>query len=213
MTRFLAITSSIVSALAIAVLAIVGAIKTPGYSHLSQYLSELGATGAPQEIPVRFAGFLPAGIALLLFSLVAYFSLPRSRTTTLSLLGLALYALGYVAAAIFPCDPGCRPAVPSMSQAIHNAVGLLGYVVAPLFLFLLARSARTWPGAAWVSRIGFIASAVALLGLLTLSPGSPLVGVSQRAIEAAVLTWSVVCGLYIASQSRNGAGRKLPAES
>jgi hypothetical protein len=199
MTRFLATASSILSALAIALLAIVGAINTPGYSHFSQYISELGATGAPQEIPIRFFGFLPAGLALLLFSMVAYFSLPRSRTTTFGLLGLALYALGYVAAAFFPCDPGCRPAVPSMSQVIHNAVGLLGYVAAPLFLFLLARSARTWPGAAWVSRIGFIASAVSLLGLLTLSPGSPLVGVSQRAMEAAVLTWVVVCGLYIAS--------------
>lgn len=204
MTRFLAIVSSLVSALAFASLTVVGAINTPGYSHVSQYISELGANGAPQEFPVRFFGFLPAGLALLLFSVAAYCSLPRSRTTTFGLLGLAVYALGYVTAAFFPCDLGCRPAVPSMSQVIHNAVGLVGYVAAPLFLFALARSSRTWPGAAWVSRIGWGASAVALVGLLTLSPDSQLVGVSQRALEAAVLVWTAVCGLYIASRRPYG---------
>jgi hypothetical membrane protein len=44
---------------------VVAGALTPGYSHVSQYISELGARGAPQEWGVRLAGFLPSGILLL----------------------------------------------------------------------------------------------------------------------------------------------------
>jgi Protein of unknown function (DUF998) len=122
---------------------VVAGALTPGYSHVSQYISELGARGAPQEWGVRFAGFLPSGILLLAFCSFAYAALPRSSGTTLALVGLALYAAGYLVAAAYPCDLGCRPDKPTSSQLIHNAGGLLGYLLAPAFLFTLARAART----------------------------------------------------------------------
>ena len=114
------------------------------------------------------------------------------------LVGLALYAAGYLAAAAFPCDLGCRPAAPSVSQFIHNAVGSIGYLLAPAFLFTLAREARAWPGAAGLVVSGYAAAVLALVGLLTLSHTSPLLGLSQRLLEASVLGWSALCGRYIA---------------
>ncbi|NNL51191.1 MAG: DUF998 domain-containing protein [Woeseiaceae bacterium] len=177
---------------------IVAAALTPDYSHVSQFISELGATGAPYEWWVRLAGFLPAGLLMLAFSCIAYIALPRSRQVTLSLAGLALYAMGYLVASVFPCDLGCRPLEPSTSQLIHNTFGMAGYLVAPAFLFTLARKARGWPGAGRLVVAGYIASAVALAGVLTLSPSSDVVGLSQRALEAAVLLWVAMLGVYVA---------------
>jgi hypothetical protein len=37
-----------------------------------------------------------------------------------------------------------------------------------------------------------------LVGLLTLTPESPWAGLSQRAIEAAVLLWFSLLGVYLA---------------
>lgn len=178
------------------------AALTPEYSHVSQLISELGATGAPYELTVRLAGFLPAGLVLLAFSALAFRAIPRSRPVSLSLLGLALYAAGYLVAATFPCDAGCNPAEPSTSQLIHNVGGLIGYLVAPVFLFTLARASHNWPGATRLTVAGYAASAVALVGLLTFSPSSVAVGLSQRALELAVLGWVAMLGVYLAKQRR-----------
>lgn len=193
--------SAVLCAAWVLVLTVLGGLLTPGYRHASQFISELGASGAPLEGPARFLGFLPAGLLLLTHAVAAHRALPASRGTTAALVGLGVYAAGYVAAAFFPCDPGCRPAQPSPSQAIHNAVGLAGYLAAPWFLFTLARAARRWPGATWQVAWGHGAAAVALLGVVTLAPESPWVGVSQRAVEAAVLSWAVVCGWSVKALS------------
>lgn len=182
---------------------VVGAL-TPGYSHVAQYISELGARGAPQEWLFRLGGFVPAGLALLGFCLLAHRLLPRSHRTTWALLGLAVYAAGYLVAAGFPCDLGCRPAHPSASQLIHNAVGGIGYLLAPAALWALAHEARGWRGGGALARAGYAASALALVGLLTLSATSPLAGLSQRLLEAAVLGWSALCGAYLAKQQPAG---------
>ncbi len=184
---------------------LLGGIATPGYSHASQFISELGASQSAFEYTVRFMGFLPAGVALLVFCWSARGALPRSRLTTSAFVALAVYALGYVAASMFPCDLGCRPQNPSTSQVIHNAVGGLGYLVAPIFLLVFAFRSRSWPASASLPTLGFIAAAISLLGLLSLSPSSPYVGVSQRAIEASVLGWVVACGWYVHARSRVAA--------
>ena len=188
-----------------AVLVLVAGAFTPGYSHVSQFISELGARGAPHEWAVRFAGFLPAGLLLLAFCGFAFAALPRSISAALGLFGLAFYAAGYLVAVVFPCDLGCRPEVPSASQLIHNAGGLLGYVLAPAFLLAFARAAHTWPNAGGLSVAGYICAGLAFLGLFSLSPGSSFAGLSQRLLEFAVLAWVVLCGRYLARQGARGA--------
>lgn len=193
--------SALLTAAWVLLLTVLGAWATPAYSHASQFISELGARGAVNELPVRFLGFLPAGLLLLTYCVAAHRALPAARGKTVAFVGMALYASGYLAAAFFPCDLGCRPARPSLSQAIHNAVGLAGYVAAPWFLFTLGRCARQWPGAALLVGWAYAAAAVALVGVLTLSPESPWVGLSQRAVEVAVLSWAVVSGWHVKART------------
>ncbi|MBP9145935.1 MAG: DUF998 domain-containing protein [Thermoanaerobaculia bacterium] len=176
---------------------VLGAAGTPGYRHASQYISELGAFGAPQAQLVNWAGFLPAGILMTLFAWFAWRALPASPAATLGLAGLALFALGYVAVAFFPCEPGCLPAESSLSQTLHNLLGLAGYITAPPALFALGWAARSWPGARYLATLGFVGGGLALAGLLGLSPDFAYVGLSQRLLEGSVLGWVVACSLHL----------------
>ena len=186
-------------------LTLLGGATFAGYSHLSQFISELGATGAPREHLIRFAGFLPTGVFMCLFAAGAFVALPRSPVKALALVGVVLYAMGYVAAAFFPCDPGCRPPQPSLSQVIHNLVGLVGYLLAPLFLLAFGVAARRWPGGGFLAVASFVCAAFTLVGMLTLSPQSSYAGVSQRVIETSVWVWVIICAWYIRSRSANAA--------
>jgi hypothetical protein len=197
----LAFPSALLYVVAVLLLTVLGGAGVPGYSHASQFISELGATGAPHEMLVRFAGFLPAGVFLCLFTLGAFRALPRSRLTSVGLIGVLIYAVGYIVAAIFPCDPGCRPAEPSASQIVHNLFGLAGYALAPPFLVALGWSARRWPGGSYLTVPALLAAGITFVGLLTLSPESPYAGVSQRGIEATVLLWVMMCAWYARSRS------------
>jgi Protein of unknown function (DUF998) len=188
----------------VALLTILGGLVFPGYSHAAQFISELGARGAPQEMLIRFAGFLPAGVFMILFAIGAFMSLPRSVPASLGLIGIALYAMGYIVAVFFPCDFGCRPAQPSASQMIHNVFGLIGYVLAPPALVALGLSARKWPGGEYLTWSAYVAAALALFGMMTLSPKSPYAGLSQRLIEGAVLIWVVMCAWYVRSSLQRG---------
>ena len=140
-----------------------------------------------------------------MFAFFAWRALPRSKLAGLALIGVAFYAAGYVVAAFLPCDAGCRPAQPSFSQAIHNVVGLGGYVAGPLALIALGWQARSWPNATHLSILGFVGGSLALLGLLLLSPTFKYVGVAQRIIEGSMLVWIVACGLYIKGRSATNA--------
>lgn len=197
MTRKLALITGLLGALAVILLTVLGGANFPGYSHASQFISELGAHGAPHARLVNLAGFLPAGILITAFTYFAWRALPRSMAASLGMLGLALFSMGYIAAAFFPCEAGCRPAQPGLAQALHNLLGLAGYCTAPFSLFALGWAARGWPRASPLSTLGFIGGGLALASLLLLSPDFRYVGVAQRVLEGSVLIWVVVCATYI----------------
>jgi Protein of unknown function (DUF998) len=193
----LALIAGILGALAVVFLTIVGGANFPNYSHTSQFISELGAEGAPNARVINLAGFLPAGLLIIAFAFFAWRSLPRSGATTFGMVGLALFALGYLVAALFPCEGDCRSAEPTLSQAIHNLFGLAGYLSAPLSLFALGWQAQRWPEAMHLSVLGFVGAGLALLGLLFLSPEFKYVGIAQRVLEGSVLVWIMACALYL----------------
>ncbi|MBL8547908.1 MAG: DUF998 domain-containing protein [Hyphomonadaceae bacterium] len=188
------------------VMVLVGGASFDGYDHVSQYISELGANGAPFGWHVSWLGFLPVGVLICAFSYFAWRAAPQSVLATLGFVGIFLFAIGYVGSAFFRCDFGCRPEEPSFSQIMHELGGLAGYMLAPVTLLLLGLAARTWPGAVWLSILGFIGAAGALVGLSgLLDDGSPTVGLYQRVLETSVLSWVLACGFYLGLQKRTAA--------
>lgn len=169
----------------------------PGYDHARQYISELGARGAPHGAVVSYGMFLPAGLLLVAFAGLAIRALPRAWLTRAGMLGVAAYACGYLVAVPFPCDPGCRPEQPSLSQLIHSTAGGISYLLGAAGLVLLGIAARRWPGATHLCVFGIAGGVLSLAALTGLSPGFPLAGVAQRLIEGSMLGWISLCALYL----------------
>lgn len=192
-------------ALWVLALTLIGGATFPGYDHGGQFISELGATGAPHGWKISWLGFLPAGVLVCCFALFGYLAAPRSVLSLIGFVGVFLFAIGYVGSAFFPCDFGCRPETPSFSQVMHELIGLAGYVLSPVTLLLLGIAARKWPGGGWLSILGFVTAATSLGALLLLSPEFEYVGVAQRVLEASVLAWVVACALYLGAQSKTAA--------
>lgn len=191
--RKLAFWSAVVSYVLFLLTLVIAAENYPGYRHASQFVSELGASGAPTEMFFRFGNFLPCGILIMVFSFASIKVLPKSGVTTLGFCLLAYNALGSLTAAFFPCDFGCRPESPSVSQIIHNLVGLGGYLAAIAGLFVLAIQARTWHGLRYLFPLGIGCGLAALTSLLFVDPGFVFAGLAQRSLEFSVGLWVLGC--------------------
>ncbi|MNE35761.1 hypothetical protein D3C80_1295380 [compost metagenome] len=127
----------------------------PGYDHLQQAMSQLGAVGSPTHSWSPLVNNFPLAA---LFALFAWGLMRRWHNSKLALLSTALvllHALGSLGTGWFPCDQGCAPAQPSLSQQLHNLSGLL------MFLSLTLASAL-W---AWLGKRIAGSTALALFSL------------------------------------------------
>lgn len=178
---------------------IVGAARRPGYSHVSQYISELGETGARDAFWVASAGFAPLGLLVLAFLACAAPLFPASRWRSVGVACLGAVGAAYLASAVFPCDAGC-PGAGSPSQSVHNSFGLLEYLGALVGLAALAvafRRVEAWRAVAAACVVAAVFVGVGFAGML--APAlSEVRGVSQRVAEAAIFLWiAFVSGVLV----------------
>ena len=143
--------------------AITASLKHPGYDHLKNFISELGATGAPGAAIMNFAGFLPYGVLMVGFALAVHRGIRADVGGWLGPSVLGVYGLAYVGVAMAPCDPGCQAVTPSLHHRMHVLLGDLIFLTAVLGPFTLyPRMAKdpAWrslavatlvlPGASWL---------------------------------------------------------------
>jgi hypothetical protein len=160
----------------------VAAWRSDGYSHVSQFISELGAMGATDGALVSAAGFAPTGALVLAFVALAAGGLPRTRGVRTGLVCLGAVGVAYLVSAAFRRNPGC-PSTGSLAPSIHNGFGLLEYLGALAGFGLLARALRS-P----VCALAAVLVAAGFAGMLTPSL-EPFRGASQRVAEAAIFGW------------------------
>lgn len=189
---------------------IIGGALFPGYSHLSQFISESYATGTAYGPQLRFLGYLPSGLCIALFALFAMKALPKSPLSTLGFAGIGIfYGLATVIVSLFPCDAGCSNefASPSLSQLIHNLSGMLTYMIVPLSLILLGIAARKWANGRSISILAFACGIIAILFVGVLSPAlhSTFAGLFQRIIEGSILLWIFACAIYLGKKIKTRA--------
>ena len=173
-------------------------VLRPDYNPLAQYISELGATGAPHAAVVNWAGYLPSGV----FFAIALASFWRHwRPRGVQAAGLALLfcePLAWIGSAIFPCDLGC-PAQGSLAQNLHNVLALFTYTGTALGVTLLACAAnlQRWQRAGWLLLV------VLWLGLFVamLAPElASLRGLMQRLGEALMYGTQAVVGWVLVAR-------------
>ncbi|MCB1583982.1 MAG: DUF998 domain-containing protein [Marinicella sp.] len=114
-------------------LIVLGNRKT-GYSHYFHTISELGEVGAPHQYRVAWFVFMPVGLLLLPVAYLYQESFPALASLA------ACVAVGYMVAALFPCDPG-SPTSGSLRQSIHNLGGAVEYIGGGISLMWIAESA------------------------------------------------------------------------
>ncbi len=182
--------------------AISGAFLIPGFSQVSQFLSESYAIDTKYGLYLRLLGYIPSGIFILLFCFYVVKHLPKNRITTTALRGIGLfYGGGTLLTAIFPCDAGCNKEMinPSLAQFIHSLAGLLTYITVPFFVIMLGFAALKWSKSKTTGKIillcGFVSLLFAVLFFSQLS--SPYGGLIQRTLEGSILLSILLTALYL----------------
>ena len=113
--------------------------RVPGYSHVRQTISELGEVGSRYSVIVSWGLFAPVGILLSLLTVTLVYRVDSSDFRDAVMFLTSAVSIGYLGAAIFPCDPG-SPLTGTWRQQIHNLLGGVEYVGGTGALFLAAQS-------------------------------------------------------------------------
>ena len=108
----------------LSLIAVAGAMR-PGFSHVTQYISELGERGSSTETLMRYAAFEFTGFLYLCFALALMADFRKSRFTWLAAYLIAIDGMGRIGAGVFPCDPGCVGL--SLSQNFHHFFATVGF--------------------------------------------------------------------------------------
>lgn len=198
--RILAV-SGIIAPIIFAVVVIILGFLEPGYSHLTQAISELGQIGATNAV-VQNVNFAILGILLLIFSVGLHRGITKG--SILGPLLLAIFAIvSLLGNAIFACDPGCL--MEDANSRIHNMLGLTGFVafiLAPLTLSRRLKKDNLWNG---YGRYSIISGVLAILFLLIFIVGSaalseslPFIrGIFQRLFIGTLLLWVEVMAIRL----------------
>ena len=175
-----------------------GAALKAEYSHISQYISELNATGSAWDWQIGFLGFLPLGLLGVVLLLVVA---PRARLRGISNIGcwlLVAEPIAYIGSAFAPCDLGC-PSTGSLSQNAHNVVSAATLPITTLGLVFLSWNSRLAP----IQRAGWLVLAASFITLYAFALVPDLAqwrGLLQRLAEGVlygslcVISWKVLAG-------------------
>ncbi|WP_442965197.1 DUF998 domain-containing protein [Pseudomonas sp. JDS28PS106] len=150
------------------------ALAYPGYSHIDQAMSQLGAMDTPTHAISPWVNNLPLGVLFLLFGAGIGRRFRRAGLARLSALLIMIHGLASLATGLFSCDAGCAPPQPSASQQIHNAAGLIMFLSLTLATGLWAILGKTLLSS---SRFAWFSAICTLLAVIT-------VGLMAQAVES-----------------------------
>jgi hypothetical membrane protein len=181
--------------------------RRPGFSHRVQFLSELGERGSATAFVTNYLGILPTGILLACFGFGVVMRFRADRRMVIAGALIVLHGVLRAVAALFPCDPGCRPILPTESQTIHNAAATAAFLSLTTALFV----AGSWLRAKRHGRTIIVATyvlgavAIAAQGMLVAAPmGTP--GLYQRLALGALQLWVALMAFHFSRRIQGNVG-------
>ena len=179
----------------------------PDYSHVNQFMSELGEAGGHFAWVMNYLGFMiPAGL-ILMFALVLRVRLPR---TTLNLLGttlLAVFAVSMFFAGVFSCDVGCPVSDRSSDQKLHDLFSIIAFPALTAGVFIcglsLSRTAN-WRRFGVYSLATAVSSLVLLVAMVQSESSRDGTGMYQRLYLGVLFLWLMAMSVRQLMEIGNG---------
>lgn len=181
-----------------AVVVILSAALREDYSHVTHFVSELGATGSSRAGLMNYAGFVPGGLGLVAFGMALGRLLPRSRLIQVATALLVVFGSGVAASGIISCDPGCPQTGGSLQNFVHDKIAPVSFmcaIVASALLGVSFRHDRTWRSFSYYSLATSVAALGLLLGLVSSLDARELTGLWQRLLLITLFSWCALCGI------------------
>ncbi|MGE0594163.1 MAG: DUF998 domain-containing protein [Vicinamibacterales bacterium] len=176
---------------------VVAAWLRPGYSHVTSFISELGATGTPNAAFMNYAGFVPTGLMLAVFGFALSACLPRDRWRGATSALVAIFGIGVIADGFLNCDPGCPETGGSVENLLHNRIAPVAFLCASAgaaIVGLRYRHLAGWRVLSWFSLVSSAAALCFLVFLASSLESRALTGVWQRLLLTVLFTWCAVVG-------------------
>lgn len=194
--RTIAFASALLSLLILAAATVAGGLAYPGYDHLRQYISELGATGAPTGEAVSLA-FMASGVLLTAFWVICAALFRDSRLAVLGFALSALNGLGLFFGGVFQCDFECSLASPSTEAVLHDVFGGLGYLAGIAGVLVVGLAWRNRSDRRRLFRLSLLCGVPAAMAIWLIHPGFEWYGAAQRVVELALAIWTVAVALEV----------------
>lgn len=185
-------TAALIGPLAFLVAIVVIGALTPNYDPMAQFISELGADGAPYAPVMNYLGILPFGVGMVLFGLGLIVGLHEGVVSRIGGSLTAIAGIGFTLAAINSCDAGCPFVDISLAAQIHNyaAFGAFLVLLPAVLLVAWAYYRHTRQLMVTFFQIAMLAALVmGLYGLFSLGPTHELTGAAQRLFIFGAIAW------------------------
>lgn len=166
------------------------------YSHISNFISDLGNTGSPNAALMNFAGFLPFGISIALLGLSLLVLLPKGPGFRAGSFLVLVFGVGAILAGLYSGEDSCPPDC-SRESMIHDVVSLVAFFSAIIGSGILGLTFRRHPNwrPLWVYSVLTCLGAILFLALMINSIDARIyTGLWQRLFLLTLCIWFAVVG-------------------
>jgi hypothetical protein len=191
----------------------------PGYSHVRQYISELGEPGRPYA-GVFSAWCLLWGLLFAGFAIALGRGLSGRNGAWLGPGAVLIMAASSIVAGVFPCDPGgtARTLSGQVHLIVGGWVGTSTIVLAPFLSWVGMRRSEAWRGyrtlmLAAGALLAVVAGWLAICHYGDLERSACAVGASQRLFLGILYVWTEVVSVrlwQLAARKRHPIERIAP---
>jgi hypothetical membrane protein len=178
---------------------VLGGSLRPGFSHFTQYISELGERGSSTELLMRYGAFVATGLMHVAFAGALATTFRSSRLGVVAALLIGLNGLARIGAGYFPCDAGCTE-TGSLGQRMHSLSAAVGFLSLAISTILWSVVFKRAPNLRNLSAYS-VASGVLGFAFLLLMVGSAETGTArglfERLSSGALSLWILVFALRL----------------
>jgi hypothetical membrane protein len=176
------------------------------YDHIRDFISELGAIGAPYAIYMNYLGFTFLGISIIFFGLTTYYKLNfnfNDKLTTIGIILIFVSGLSFFLIAFFPCDANCiNKSIIGIIHSNLSDIAQFSMIISILFIYINIKNKSSWKYFDDFSLISFFMGIIFAL-IYNLNIIENYDGLLQRISFGIPLIWIFIMSIKILISKNN----------